>query len=600
MIGLALRTPGQCLQVMFLRLLLLLFTLSGLGLTGLGVDIIRYGVGDIAQRPMVEPFHFRIPADWTADLGVLVVAVGILLIAVARGLLFYTAQMSAADLVHRKIVTVLRAQVFDRLQRLSFRFYDANNSGSIINRVTGDCRLVGQFIETVAFQSIDLALTVTLSVCYMLAISPKLTLACLASVPVMVILALVFGHTVKPAYRENRRLVDELILRLAEHVQGIHVVKGFARQPEEVAKFENANHKVRDQAQWIFWRVTVFQPTIGFLSNVNMIVLLGFGGWLTIQGQLPLGAGLIVFAGLLEQFSAQINMMVNITNTIQISLTSAQRVFEILDAPVEIISKPDAAHLPKARGELSFENVSFGYGGSEGVLTDVSFTAAPGQCIALVGATGAGKSTLLSLIPRFYDPTAGRILLDGIDLRDLDVDDLRRNIGLVFQENFLFSATVAANIAFGHPNATRAQVEKAAQVAAAHNFIMELPKGYDTVLTEGGTDLSGGQRQRLAIARAILLEPALLILDDATAAIDPQTEHEILEAMDNAMRGRTTFVVAHRLSTLRRADLVLVLDHGRVVQRGTHEQLMQTKGHYQKAARLQIADPASRRLLGME
>jgi ATP-binding cassette subfamily B protein len=265
-------------------------------------------------------------------------------------------------------------------------------------------------------------------------------------------------------------------------------------------------------------------------------------------------------------------------------------VFEILDAPVEVKNDPQAPRRPQLEGLVQFENVSFTYDGAEAVVRDIDLTVKPGQCVAILGATGSGKSVLMSLIPRFFDPTAGRLLIDGIDARRLHLDDLRRNIGLVFQESFLFSNTVAANIAFGHPEATRAQVEKAARIAAAHDFITKLPNGYDTILGESGNSLSGGQRQRLAIARAVLLEPSILLLDDPTAAIDSETEQEIFEALDRAIQGRTTFIVAHRLSTLRRADFIIVLENGRIVQRGTHEELMRQPGPYLHVASLQLVD----------
>ena len=253
--------------------------------------------------------------------------------------------------------------------------------------------------------------------------------------------------------------------------------------------------------------------------------------------------------------------------------------------------------MERLAGRVEFDHVTFGYQEDQPVLNDVCFAAEPGQVIAVLGATGSGKSTLLSLIPRFYDPQGGRVRIDGLDARRFDLDDLRRNIGLVFQESFLFSATVAENIAFGHPDASREQIIAAAKIAAADEFIRELPKGYDSPLREAGADLSGGQRQRLAIARAVLLSPSILLLDDPTAAIDPTTEEEILEAMNNAMQGRTTFVIAHRLSTLRRADVILVLEHGRIVQCGPHDRLLEEEGPYRYAARLQVADDVSRRVL---
>jgi len=400
----------------------------------------------------------------------------------------------------------------------------------------------------------------------------------------------IFSRVVQPQYLRNRELVDDMVLNIAESFQGIQTVKGFARERETFAQFQKCNRAVNDQQQSIFWRVSVFIPSIGMLSQINIVVLLAYGGHLVITGELPLGTGMVVFAGVLQQFSAQITNTAQIANTIQQSLTGAQRVFEVLDAPVEILSPPSAIRVPRASGEVRFENVSFGYGTDEPILEDVSFEVRPGECLAILGATGAGKSTVLSLISRFYDPTIGRVWLDDHDLRQLDLDDLRRNIGLVFQESFLFSNTIAANIAFGHPEASQEQIERAAKIAAAHDFILAMPRGYDTLLGESGKDLSGGQRQRLAIARAVLLDPAILILDDPTASVDPQTEAEILRAIESAMHGRTTFIVAHRISTLRRASRIITLQEGRIVEAGTHDELMRGNGPYRRAAELQWAE----------
>jgi ATP-binding cassette subfamily B protein len=423
---------------------------------------------------------------------------------------------------------------------------------------------------------------------YMLHIHVALTFACLATTPVLWFMAIRFSRLVRPAYQRNRELVDKMILRLAETIQGIAVVKCFARDRDELARFEVTAENVRTQQQWIFRKVSVFTPTIGFLTQVNLFILLLYGGWLVMRGEIPLGTGLVVFASLLGNFSAQVNQMAQISNTMQQCLTGARRVFEVLDTEVEIANKPEAIAITRADGDVRFENVSFQYRDDSSALHEVSFHAPPGSITAILGATGSGKSALLSLLPRFYDPTAGRILLDGVDLRDLDLSCLRRQVGIVFQESFLFSTSIADNIAFGNPDATREQIEAAAKIARAHEFIMSMPEGYDAHLHESGSNLSGGQRQRLAIARALLLEPRILLLDDPTSAIDPQTEQEILVAMGSAMRGRTTFVVAHRLSTLRRADHVLVLDRGRILESGSHEHLMAARGLYHHAISAQL------------
>ena len=594
--GWAYRKPA--IAVVGLQFILLAMMLSGLGLTGLGIDVIRKGLDAEAVDP-AYPFGWTPPADWSAIQIVWLVAGAVLGIAAVRFFLDKTSRIAKAVLVLRIIVD-LRAKVYNKMQRLSFGFFDANSSGSIINRVTSDVQAVRMFVDGVLIEVLMLLISLVFFVGYMLSIHVWLTIWCLATTPILWLITWYFSRLVKPAYRKNRELFDTAVLRLSENVQGVHVVKGFSRQPQEIEKFDEANSAVRDQKRWIFWRVSTFIPLIHFLPQINLVVLMVYGGHLYMNDPtFRIGSGFFVFAGLLQQFSTQVGSIAMIANSVQQSMTGAQRVFEVLDTPPHIESPPDATPLPKARGEVCLECVSFGYSAGEPAVSGVSIVAEPGQTIAILGATGAGKSTLLSLIPRFYDPQQGRVLIDGKDVRGYDLGDLRRNIGLVFQESFLFSNTVSANIAFGHPEATQEQIERAAKIASAHGFIMDLEHGYDTILNESASNLSGGQRQRLAIARAVLLEPTILLLDDPTAAIDPQTEHEILEAMNNAMTGRTTFVVAHRLSTLRRADKVIVLDKGRIVQTGTHDQLMDAQGHYRHAANLQIADHESRRLLGM-
>ena len=595
MLGLLWTHRWQCAGLVFMQLAMLAIGMGGLELMGLAINVVHHQV-DPSAADLDWPWHWAPPEIWSPLKLTSVLATAVLLLAAARSILNYLHAVSVASLVQH-LVAELRSRVYEKLQCMSFSFYSRHGSGSIINRVTSDAQSVRAFVDGVILQMFVLALSLVVYLAYMLSIHVGLTLVCLATTPILWLLSATFSRRVRPVYDRQRDLLDNLLLLVSENVRGVQVVKGFAREHDEVARFRKANQEVQEQQQRIFWRVSLFTPSIEFLTSLNLVALLGYGGYLVIQGELPLGTGLIVFSGLLQQFSGQVSKVANIVNNLQQSLSAARRVFEVLDAPVEVHSRPNAQAVERLRGEVEFRQVSFGYRPGDPVLEDIQLRVLPGQCVAVLGATGAGKTSLLNLIPRFYDPTAGRVLLDGLDARDLELDSLRRNIGLVFQESVLFSGTVASNIAFGRPDATREQIERAARTAQAHDFIMELPNGYDTVLVEGGKDLSGGQRQRLAIARALLLEPPILLLDDPTAAVDPSTEREILRAMLQAMQGRTTFVVAHRLSTLRRADLVLVLEEGCIAELGTHDELMLRRGSYWKVAELQAeqepAEPAA-------
>lgn len=595
MLALTWRYRLGCVRVLLLQIAMLAFSLGGLGVTGLTIDAIRHRAQPDAPEPMYK-FGLRPPEEWSSIKLVAILSLTVLGLAAVYAVIRYIETLFRATLV-QKVVVDLRSAVYDKLQRLSFRFFDSNDSGSIINRVTTDVQSVRMFVEGVIVEVLALVVSLSFYLGYMLSIHVPLTLACLATTPVLWVLTVMFSRKVRPAYRRNRELHDRMIGTLSENLQGVHVVKGFGRQAEQIARFHANNEAVQTQQRSIFRRVATFVPSVELLTHTNLVVLLGFGGYLVIQRQIELGQGLVVFAAILRAWSTNVQSVANIANSVQRSLTGAQRVFAVLDEPVEVRSPESPKRLGVARGAVTFEGVTFGYDSAEPVLHDIALDVPPGQCIAVLGATGAGKSTLLSLIPRFYDPQQGRVLVDGVDVRELDLDDLRRNVGIVFQESFLFSTTVAANIAFGNPDASQEQIEQAAHIACAHDFISELPHGYDTIIGENGVDLSGGQRQRLAIARAILLQPSILLLDDPTAAVDADTEHQILAAMDSAMEGRTTFVIAHRLSTLRRADRVIVLKRGRIVQSGTHAELMARSGHYRDVALLQIADSKTAELL---
>jgi ATP-binding cassette subfamily B protein len=417
--------------------------------------------------------------------------------------------------------------------------------------------------------------------------------------PLLYVVTVMFSRWARPAYLETRRLSDQMVRRLAETIEGIQVVKVFGRERQEEQRFSKSNEAVRNQQQSIFRYVSRFTPMVDLLNHLNLAVLMAYGAILIGRQEISLG-DLIVFAGLLQQFARRASDMANIVNTLQQSLTGARRVFEVLDQPLEVEEAPDAEAPGSLTGGVEFKEVAFAFHEGVPALCGVSLVVKPGQCIGIMGATGSGKSTLLSLIPRFYDATSGSVHVDGKDVRQLALDELRRQVGIVFQETLLFRDSVANNIAFGQPNATHEQIVKAAKVAGAHEFISALPEGYQTLLEEGAVNLSGGQRQRLAIARALLLEPPILILDDPTTAVDPETEAQVLSALDSAARGRTTLLISSRLATLRRADRIIVLDKGRIVQEGTHEQLLNERGPYAESVRVQGLDHESLRLLTLQ
>ena len=574
---------------MALSLILLLLGIAGLQLLGLVIDVIRQAL-DSSLPPPAYPFGWHPPATWSALQIVTVLALTIVAQALIRAALTYNYNMLTARLTQGEIVPALRAQLYAKLQRLSFSFFDVHGSNSIFNRVTGDVQNTRLFVDGVLLQGVNMILTLAAYAFFMWRIQPALTLACLSVSLPLWWLAQFYSARLRPGYLRNRELTDNMILLFSESVRGMQTVKGFAAEAHQVRRFEAANDLVSSQQRKIFWNLSIFTPGTQMLSQLSLVILFAYGGWLYVQGKIPLGSGLVVFAGLLQQFTGQVANISTIANSVQQSLAAARRVFEVLDTPVEVQSRPNAIQPARLTGQITFEKVTFGYTPEKPALTDISFAAKSGQVVGIFGMTGTGKSTLLGLIPRFYDPQQGRILADGQDLRELDLDAFRRQIGIVYQESFLFSNTVAANIAFGHPHATTEQIERAARIASAHDFITALPHGYETVLGESGVDLSGGQRQRLALARALILQPPILILDDPTASVDAKTENEIVSALREAMTGRTTFVVSSRLNLLRRADLILVLEDGRLTQSGTHEELVHRPGPYHETALLQIMD----------
>jgi ATP-binding cassette subfamily B protein len=589
LLALAWQFRGDCLLSVALSMALLLLGLAGLQLLGLAVDVIRHAL-DTSQRAPQYPFGWKPPPEWPPLQIVTVLSLAIIVLALLRAVLTYQYNMVTARLTQGKIVPDLRDRLYAKLQRLSFRFFDVHGSSSIFNRVTGDVQNTRLFVDGVMLQGVNMVLTLAAYFLFMWSIHKALTAACLSVAIGLWWVTHYYSGRLRPAYLRNRALFDELVLLFTESVRGMQTVKGFAAEPHQVRRFEEANRHVSEQQKRIFMDLSMFTPATQLLSQLSLVTLFAYGGWLYVRGQIPLGSGLVVFAGLLQQFNGQVANITTIANSVQQSFTAARRVFEVLDTPLEVENRPGAKAPGRLSGRIAFEKVTFGYHPDAAVLHELTFAIEPGQVVGIFGMTGSGKSSLLSLIPRFYDPQRGRILADGQDLRELDLDGFRRQIGIVYQESFLFSNTVAANIAFGHPHATQAQIEEAARIASAHEFVTAMPHGYDTVLGETGVDLSGGQRQRLALARALLLQPPILILDDPTASVDPKTEHEIVSALRHAMAGRTAFVVANRLSLLRRADLILVLERGRLIQIGNHEKLVHLPGPYQETALLQLMD----------
>jgi ATP-binding cassette, subfamily B, bacterial len=583
LLWLAWRYRWSCLLLLVMQFLLMAMSVTMVQFGGIGIDLIRFHVGQIDAPPTLLG-NYRLPSSLTAMTQVGIAAGAMALTAIVRAVLNWAYALISGDLVHRRIVVNLRAEVYAKLQRLSLRFYDQQATGSIINRVTGDVQATRTFIDGVLIQLSVLAMSLVVYLTFLLRIHVGLTILCLATTPFVWWLSLRFAHAVRPLYDATRQRVDDLVLRVAESADGVLVIKSLGRQQTEIDQFEVANDRLRDQQQAVFHKVSRFAPMVQLMTQINLVILLIYGGHLVATSKLSLGTGMIVFAGLLQQFSNQVANLSGLAGTIQQSMTGARRVFEVLDAAEEV-RQPSNPWQPRSiRGEIRIEGVWFGYKKDTPVLRDVSLSLKPGDRVGILGGVGQGKSTLLSLIPRFYDPQCGIVSVDGVNVRQWDLQLLRRSVGLVLQEPLLLSNTIAANIAFGRPDATPEQIRLAARLAAAHDFIEASSQGYETILGEYGMSLSGGQRQRLALARALLTDPAILLLDDPVSAIDPETEHEIMSAIDQATQGRTTLIVASRLSTLRHCDYVVVLDEGAIAQEGTHEKLIAEPGIYRDIA----------------
>jgi len=489
--------------------------------------------------------------------------------------------------ISQRISYTMRNQLYERLTSLSFRYHDTSQAGQLLSRTTSDVDRIRRFTGRAILQLVQALVLLGSTIVILVSMQPVLAGLSLLVMPIILVYMSKYTGRIHPLWHARQDQVGVLTSRLEQNLHGMRVVRGFAQEEAEIARFAKDNDKVFDISMTIVRINALAMPLVVLMAYASAVVIIWLGGRYVIGGQLTLG-GLIAFNTYVMQLVGPIRRLANLANMLGESRASADRVFEVLDAKSEVEDAPDAVPLGEIRGEVTFDHVSFQYQDGFQALRDVTFTVEAGSVVALLGPTGSGKSTITNLIPRFYDVTEGAIRIDGIDIRKVTLNSLRRQIGIVLQETILFATTIRENITFGRPDATQEEIEQAAKAAAAHEFIMAFPDGYDTYVGERGSTLSGGQRQRIAIARALLLNPRILILDDATSSVDTETEQEIQAALARLMEGRTSFIIAQRVSTVRNADLILVMDQGRLVARGKHEELIRESGIYNEIYHRQL------------
>lgn len=525
-------------------------------------------------------------SDYMLLAGALVVGLGIL-----RGVVGFIFRYFGEVQSHY-IAYDLRAQVYNKVQNQSFGYHDQSQTGTLITRAISDVTEVQRFFAFGLIDGISTFLMIAGVALIMFINSPILTIIALLPLIPLMFASKNFAEAVDPAWKAIMDRVQELGNRIQETSIGAEVVRAFSREDHEIAKFAHHNEQWYVEQTTLVKKWGTYLPLSAFLIAISTALVLFFGGWMEQNGIGGVTVGLVVsFNVYVLTIAMPIRFLGFVILLITQAISSADRVFEILDAPEKLTDKPDAKALPNMQGVVKFEDVSFNYAGTTApALSNINLEGKPGEVVAIIGATGSGKSTLVNLIPRFYDVSSGKVTVDGIDVRDIKLADLRKQIGFVLQQTLLFSATVRENIAYGLPDASEEAVIAAAKAANAHDFIMGFPNRYETLIGERGVTLSGGQKQRIAIARALLIDPRVLILDDSTSSVDTRTEQAIREALSRIMKDRTTFFIAQRLNSVQDADQILVIDKGVIVERGKHEDLLALNGRYKEIYDLQLAD----------